>query len=301
MMFSNEKLTLLIVEDVSADIDILNHILQRHYTLLIAKTGEAAVRMAAEQKPDLILLDIILPDMTGFAVLTALKKSDETRQIPVIVITAVNDTQYEEKGLSLGAVDYITKPFHNTVVLARIKTHMHILRYVRAIEHLGLVDTLTGLPNRRSFDDRLGVEWGRALRDGTGLSLLMIDVDQFQSFNETNGYPHGDILLLEIAKEICRTLKRPADLATRLENDRFAVLLPNTDKEGAVLIGNEIRTGVEALVVPHIDDQRPLSATVGVGVAFASPDAEHSCDALIARAEEKLREAKETGRNRVCS
>lgn len=300
MMNSHIKSSILIIEDVNADIDILNHILKKHYTLYIAKSGEAALKMAVEQKPDLILLDIILPDMTGFAVLEKLKESNETRGIPVIIITAINNAQYEEKGLSHGAVDYITKPFHNTVVLARIKIHMQILHYIRTIEQLGLIDSLTGVANRRGFTSRTGMEWDRAAENRKPLGLLLIDVDSFKAFNDAFGRPQGDLMLQETAMAVGGILKRPADLLARWEDDAFAVLLPSTEPHGAISLAEEIRKEIESLDVRHLEHSQKTPITVSIGVASTVPSEGQTFGDLIAAAERLLNEAKQSGKNKVC-
>lgn len=289
----------LIVEDVNSDIDVLNHILKSHYEVLVAKSGETALKMAVEHQPDLILLDIILPDMTGFSVLSGLKESNLTRGIPVIILTGINNAQYEEKGLSLGAVDYITKPFHNTVVLARIKTHIRILHYIRTIEQLGLIDSLTGLPNERNFLHQLEAEWGRATRDQSPLGLLVIDIDNFVQYNQTHGQPQGDILLQWVAQAISESLKRPADTSARLKSDEFAVLLPNTDKKGAASIAEEIRCGIETMSVPCPEKSVSHSSTVCIGVVSFTPKIETGPEGVIVEAEKAIAEAKKRGPNSV--
>lgn len=303
-MNTNGRQSILIVEDVTTDIDLLNHILKNHYTVYIAKTGRAALDSVAELRPDLILLDIVLldivlPDMTGFAVLSDLKETAETKEIPVIIITGISNIQYEEKGLMLGAVDYITKPFHNTVVLARIKIHLQLIRYVKTITRLGLIDPVTDLPNHRGFENRIGVEWARAIREKHSLSLLIVDIDGLEALLEKYGRIQGDILLQKIVWAIGDSFHRPADLVARLENDRFAVLLPNTDLKGATLMAEEVRSKMEDMPPPLIDDGSSFVTTVSIGVASAVPEIPDLLPPFLALARQRADRAGELGGNRV--
>lgn len=288
------------MEDVATDIEELNKILKDHYSLHFARTGQEALEVAVALIPDMILLDIILPDMTGFAVLEKLKDIPETKDILVIIITGISSTQYEEKGLMLGAVDYITKPFHNAVVTARIRTHIRILQYIRAITQLGLHDALTGLPNRRYFDRQIAIEWARGCRDQTPLGLLMLDIDHFKTYNDTYGHVQGDVVLRETAKTLNGILKRPADLTARFGGEEFAVLLPNTELAGAKMVAEEIRIRIEAMRIPFQKDRKEHSITLCVGGAVMQPTRDVPYEELILEADKYLYQAKDSGRNRVC-
>ena len=204
------------------------------YVLEVAHSGPEGLDKALEHRPDLILLDIIMPGMNGFEVLGKLKESIETSSIPVIIITGLEDADNEEKGLLLGAVDYITKPFKEAVVLARIKTHRMIVEQMRMIEQQSLVDQLTNVMNRRSFDFHIGVLWSQAIRQKEPLSVLMIDIDHFKKFNDTYGHQMGDTVLQLTAGAISAALQRASDLVFRWGGEEFTVLLPDTSPEGAV-------------------------------------------------------------------
>ena len=214
-MSDEPSYSILVVDDDKSSIDVLNRILRPMYTVYVAKTGAMALRRAREDKPDLILLDIVMSDMSGFGVLSELKQSPETRAIPVICITGLNDAKDEEKAFFLGAADYITKPFNNAIVKARVKNQMDAIRHIRTIERLGLIDALTDLPNRRCFDNQIALEWSRATREGTPISLLMIDVDRFKHYNDTYGHPQGDVALQAVARVLAASLHRRTDLAAR--------------------------------------------------------------------------------------
>lgn len=294
-----KKPGILIVEDINSNIDVLDYILKADYTVFIAKTGKSALKKAQSTPIDLILLDIILPDMTGFNVLTELKSTDSTLDIPVIFITGLNNVQNEEKSFALGAVDYITKPFHNSVLLARIKTHIKLARQIRALKKAGSVDELTSLPNRNAFERQLTKEWNRAIREKTSIGLLAIDVDRFGDYNQQFGAAQGDLLLQIFAKTISKTLKRPADFVTRVGADEFAVLLPNTDAIGIKSIAESIARRLEQAVIPDVNTDRMTTATACIGTAFAEPEPESSVEDFVALSQTRLSKAKQTGENSI--
>lgn len=294
-MSNNVKPNILIVEDTSADIDLLTHILGRHYTLFVAKTADAAKTMIRQCRPDLILLDIVLPDRTGFALLADLKESPQTRDIPVIIITSLDNTRDEEKGLNLGAVDYITKPFHSTITLARIKTHVQILQYLRTIERLGLVDVLTELPNRHCFEMQLGVEWARAIREKTSLSLLMVDMNRFREYTSAYGRLQADELLRAVARAIAATVKRPGDQVARFGMDEFALLLPNTELDGAVNLARILAEEIVSIPPPRVAEERTVPISASIGVVSTFPTMQYGMDDLLKLADCNLLKARKSG------
>jgi diguanylate cyclase (GGDEF)-like protein len=299
-MESNGKYRVLVVDDEKSNLMVLHKILSPEYTIFTAKSGGEGLRRAAADRPDLILLDIIMPDMDGFEVLKKLKESPDTFNIPVVFITGLDTEADEERGLLLGAVDYITKPFKNAIVIARVKTHIQIVRQIRMIERLGLVDPLTDIPNRRCFDDRLRTEWKRAIRDKKPIAFMMMDVDKFKAYNDTYGHPQGDVLLKTIAGIFASAARRPGDLAARLGGEEFGVLLPDTDLSGALEIAEDIRSRVESTRVPAAEG-KITAATISIGVVSLVPSKADSIEDLIAQADRCLYTAKKTGRNRICS
>jgi diguanylate cyclase (GGDEF)-like protein len=292
---------ILAVDDEKSNLMVLNSILAAEYTVCAARTGEDALRLCAEDPPDLILLDIVMPGMDGFEVLRRLKKSPETRMIPVIIVTGLNTDADEEKGLLLGAVDYITKPFKNAIVTARVKTHIQIVHQIRMIERLGLIDPLTNIPNRRCFDDRMGIEWRRAARDGKHLSFLMMDLDNFKDYNDTWGHPQGDTLLKVAARIFAAAARRPGDLAARIGGEEFGVILPDTDLKSAQKVAEEIRSRLESALVFTADGKTETRATISIGVASLIPTNDALIADFISTADRRLYAAKGSGRNRICS
>jgi len=293
-----KKNTLLIVDDENANLKVLSHILGSDYTIYTATNGVSAIQKAKELKPDLILLDILMPEMDGYEILSTIKETEEINKTPVVFITGLDSVEDEEKGLSLDAADYITKPFSAPIVKLRVRNQIQIVNQLRTIERLSLVDQLTGIANRRSFDGRLNIEWKQAIREKTSLSLLMMDLDKFKSFNDTYGHQQGDLVLKKVAEIFTMSLKRPADFTARWGGEEFIVLLPNTPLEGAVDVAENIRTDIEKSPI-LFSDGTVKRITISIGVTAVFPDKSSSIDAFIADADKALYLAKEAGRNRV--
>ena len=291
-----KKFKILIVDDERSNILTLNHILKPTYQTLAAIDGKTALAIAKENTPDLILLDVIMPDISGFEVLAELKHNDHTRRIPVVFITGLDSIEDEEKGFALGAADYITKPFHSAIVNARVKMQLQMVEYVRTIERLSRIDMLTDLTNRRGFDEQLILEWQRAKREQEPLSILMIDIDKFKNYNDTYGHLKGDACLQTLAATLKQTLKRGTDMAARWGGEEFAVLLQNTDINGAMSVAENIRANVEETPIFGSD----ISVTVSIGVKAIIPTESDAMDDFINAADKALYCAKDLGRNRVC-
>jgi diguanylate cyclase (GGDEF)-like protein len=294
-----EKDTILVVDDDKFNLNVLSHILKSQYNVHVAKSGKQALKRVEQDKPDLILLDVLMPDMDGYEVLTELKNSDETRHIPVIFITGLTNAEAEEKGFFLGAVDYITKPFNNSIVMARVRNQLQIVHQIRTIERLGMIDALTNVPNRRSFDESIEFEWNRAIREQSFLSLLFMDVDFFKKYNDTYGHPQGDVLLQEIVRITSDTLRRSTDRVFRYGGEEFTVILPNTPVNAAVSIADTIRRNVQRTQIQNLNNSQPTAITVSIGVAGCAPQKGDSYNDLLERADSALYKAKGSGRNCV--
>ena len=298
MIAKTEKNSLLIVDDEKYNIVALNQILSPEYTVYAAKSGQDAIEIANEHLPDVILLDILMPEMDGYEVIAALKSSPKTRDIPVIFITGLSDAPDEEKGLHLGAADYISKPFSTAIVKLRIKNQIQTLNYIHTIELLSLMDQLTNIPNRRSFDERLHLEWGRAIRDETPISILILDFDNFKEYNDIHGHKQGDKALQGVAKILMQELKRAVDFVARWGGEEFVVLLPNTDRDKALIIAERMRASIEATQIP-LPDGQTSKITISIGVNAKIPAPIDSADDFLYHADKALYAAKNGGRNRV--
>ncbi|MDR3121186.1 MAG: diguanylate cyclase [Clostridiales bacterium] len=295
----NEKHSILIVDDSMLNVMALSKILSPDYTLITGKNGHEAIALAEEKLPDIILLDVIMPGISGFDALAIMKENAAIRKIPVIFITGMDHEKDEERGFMLGAVDYITKPFRNVSVKVRVNTHLQISRQMRLNERLGMIDPLTEIPNRRGFDDRCALEWKRAVRDRQPISFLMMDVDKFKAYNDTYGHLQGDELLKSLARVLTSTIKRSSDFVARLGGEEFVALLPNTDMKGAFTLAEAIRSNVEAMRIQTIDGATETSVTLSIGLSATMPSKEGDMSLFISRADKCLYRAKEQGRNRV--
>jgi diguanylate cyclase (GGDEF)-like protein len=298
-MYESAKNSVLIVDDENSNIMALTHILSPVYTVYAAKNGRKAIEAAEKYLPDVVLLDIIMPEMDGYAVMSSLKNSEKTRDIPVIFITGLGNADDEEKGLNMGAADYISKPFSPAIIKLRVKNQIKMLNQLRIIEQISMLDQLTSIPNRRGFDSRMDMEWVRAIRENTLISVLIIDVDKFKVYNDTYGHQQGDAVLKAVAITVAQSLNRPGDFAARWGGEEFVVLLPNTDPDGALHIAETIRLNVSNVTIPCTDGT-DTKVTVSIGVKTQSPGQNSSRDSFISEADKALYKAKELGRNRVC-
>ncbi|MGE0084592.1 MAG: diguanylate cyclase [Desulfococcaceae bacterium] len=294
----NNRQKILIVDDEPANIRILGSALKEEYNISFATGGEQALKIAGSDT-DLILLDIMMADMNGYEVCRKLKSSSKTRNIPVIFITTMSNEEDETRGLDAGAVDYITKPFSMAIVKARVRTHLELKRHRDMLEHLSSFDGLTGIPNRRRFDEFLEQEWKRAVRDASFLSLIMIDIDYFKSFNDTYGHCAGDDCLRKVAKTLAESVSRPSDLVARYGGEEFAAVLPKTDKEGAVFVAETMRKKIESLGIPHRKPETGGRLTVSIGTATVIPTPNTELSALINCSDSALYDAKHSGRNQL--
>ena len=294
---SAERNSILIVDDESLNITALNHILGGDYTIFVEKHGKDAFEAAKELSPDLIILDIIMPEMDGFEIIATLKGNHDTREIPVIFITGLGGPESEERGLALGAVDYIHKPFNPAIVKLRVRNQLQIVNQMRMINHLSITDTLTNTANRRHFNTRLNYEWQRSIRERTPLSLFLIDVDRFKNYNDTYGHLQGDVALRSIADSIGKRLYRTTDLLARWGGEEFAVLLPNTHAQGARIVAEDIRASIEKGVFPFGDIHTYL--TVSIGANCIVPGQQNCMDFFVQCADKALYDAKNSGRNKV--
>jgi len=300
MSENKKEFTILITDDTKANLEVLSGILSPVYNILISRNGPRAIELAKEHKPDLILLDVLMPDMSGFEVITKLKENEITNRIPVIFITGLAGAEDEERGFFLGAVDYIAKPFNKAIVKARVNTHIRIVDQMRTIERIGLIDPLTKISNRRGFENRLNVEWNRAFRERTPISILVIDIDKFKDYNDTYGHQQGDAILKAFSEVSTKTLMRAVDFAARWGGEEFVILLPGTDMAGSSEVAERVRKNVENMEV-FTEDGDETRITVSIGVNSLIPDANSNIMDFIKKADQALYKAKEMGRNTVAT
>jgi diguanylate cyclase (GGDEF)-like protein len=291
---------LLAVDDQPVNIQAIYQIFSGDHQVFMATSGEQALKLAATQQPDLVLLDVVMPGMDGHEVCRRLKADEATRDVPVIFVTAQSDEAAETQGLALGAVDFITKPINPAIVRARVKTHITLKSQSDLLRQWVYMDGLTGVHNRRYFDERLAGEWSRASRSGTELSLVLLDVDCFKRYNDLYGHLAGDACLRRVAECLRLPLKRPGDLVARYGGEEFVCLLPDTGLRGALELAQQLGAAVEALGIPHADSAAGPVVTVSLGVCCATHGAHGAADALVSAADAQLYRAKGGGRNRIC-
>ena len=294
-----EPQKVLIADDDPINRQVLAELLKPDYTVLLAKNGEQALERAARFAPDLLLLDVMMPDMNGFDVLRRLRADPATAQLAVIFVSGLDRPEDEANGLKLGAADYIAKPFNATVVMARVALHLQMVRQRRMLERLANVDGLTELANRRRFDEVYGQEWARAQRSGTPLSIALLDIDAFKQFNDHYGHPAGDRALRAVARVARAAMRRPAVLAARYGGEELVLLLPETGAEEARGVVDGLCAALAALQLPHAASGVAPVLTVSVGGATLGTHGAETAAALFEAADNHLYRAKQTGRDRV--
>ncbi|MBF0098087.1 MAG: diguanylate cyclase [Magnetococcales bacterium] len=306
--FSSHLPHLLIIDDDRDAALLLHTILKGEGTLSTADGGLAGLAMVQEKFPDLILLDADMPQISGFEVCAALKADPRLAKIPVIFVTGCADVASETRALQLGAVDFISKPFSPLVVKARVRNHLLLKQHIDSLQQLAAIDGLTGIANRRSFDEALEMEWRRAARRGEPLALMLLDVDFFKRYNDHYGHPAGDLCLRHIAQVLSTVAQRPGDLAARYGGEEFAILAPNTHLEAIYHLAEELCERVRQLQLPHERSEVAPWVTVSIGVCSVLVPGDGSTGSgrpvdsplsLVQAADRGLYRAKQAGRNRV--
>jgi two-component system chemotaxis family response regulator WspR len=279
-----------------------------------------AVAMAERIRPTVILQDLVMPGIDGLELVRQYRQTELLRDLPIIVLSSKEDPKVKSQAFAAGANDYLVKLPDTIELIARIRYHSRAYQALRqrdeayralrlsqqqllesnlALQQAMKMDGLTGLSNRRHFDEYLDIEWKRARREQKELSLLMIDVDYFKLYNDSFGHVMGDDALRSVAHVIAQSFSRPGDLAARYGGEEFAVILPNTSDDGARSLAEEARRAVETLAIAHVAPVADATLTVSIGVATLVPDRDMQPVALIQRADAGLYEAKESGRNCV--
>lgn len=290
---------IMIVDDAAVNVRTLVNALMMEYEVMVATSGKDAIDIACKEIPDLILLDVVMPEMDGYEVCKILKTDPHTRHIPIIFVTGRGEDKDELAGLELGAVDYITKPFSLPIVQARVRTHLELKRYRDLLENYSFIDGLTGIPNRRRFDEFLNIMWRQAIRQNAQISLIMMDVDHFKAYNDHYGHQAGDECLRAVARGLMSAKRRATDLVARYGGEEFVCVLPSTDEDGAQVVAEQFRNRIEELCIPHGFSSVADHLTLSLGIATMIPQFEESFSAIIVQADQALYKAKLGGRNRV--
>ena len=306
--------SLLLVDDDPGAIQLMGRILAEEGKLRFATSGADALRLARQTPPDLILLDAEMPGMGGFEVCAALKSDPALAAVPVVFVTAHRDEAFEVAGFAVGAVDFIAKPVNPQLLLVRVRSQLHTKRMADELRINAATDALTGIANRRRFDETLRREWLRARRAREPLALVLVDVDHFKLFNDHHGHPAGDACLRRVARALSGACLRPADSVARYGGEEFALILPQTPLLGAEHVARRLLDAVEGLTIAHEGSPVAPVVTVSAGIACyaergsgfqqgaAEPeeDLERSIRHLIDAADAGLYAAKRAGRAGVC-
>jgi diguanylate cyclase (GGDEF)-like protein len=296
---------ILVVDDVEDNLEILEDLLTFDgHNVQTARSGIAAMQRVQESRPDLILLDILMPGMDGFEVCSQLKANESTRDIPVIFVSSMVDIDNKVKGFKVGGVDYINKPFHHAEILVRVNTHITLLRLRKdletrnaELERLANTDYLTNLYNRRRFFLSAEKMYTESLLTGYPISFTLLDLDFFKQVNDTHGHMIGDQVLVHVAGLI-RKFCRENDMVARYGGEEFAILHPNTGGPAALQVVEEIRINVEE--TPFVSEKDEIGMTFSAGIVDAKTCVDcPRIDDVLALADKALYRAKHVGRNRV--
>lgn len=325
---SSMKGNILLIDDLPENLKLLTDLLsQLGYVVRSAVSGSRGIRSAKLKCPDIILLDINMPEMNGYQVCQALKNDPDLYNIPILFISTLDEIFDKLKAFQAGGVDYITKPFQIEEVVARIEAHLTIKRQQQVLkieiikrkqaeielqkindqlqevnhklELLLNLDGLTQIANRRRFNDSLLFNWQHHQREQKSLALIIIDIDYFKLYNDSYGHQGGDDCLIQVAQAIAKVPQRIVDLVARYGGEEFAVILPNTSIEGALIIAESIKQAIAELAIPHQNSLVSDRITLSLGVASLIPTNEQGLETLIIHADTALYTAKKRGRNQA--
>ena len=313
-MTAKQAARILVVDDNPDNIRIIARFLQPDYKVQVAMDGAAALELLDRtERADLVLLDVTMPGIDGFEVCRRIRANKSTADVPVLFLTAHDETECILQGFKCGGNDYVVKPFVAPVLLARVNMQLELLRSRRELKQtnekllkandellfMSHTDGLMKIANRRYFDKTLHKEWQRGIRSGHQLSLLIIDVDHFKRYNDHYGHLKGDDCLKQVAAVISSCVRRPSDLVARYGGEEIAVILPNTQPDGALKIAELIRTAILQAAIPHEASPVNPCLTISIGIAGVAPQIDITKELLIETADAALYQAKAGGRNCV--
>lgn len=289
---------LLVVDDQPLNIHAMHRVFRGEHDIFMATSGVEALAFCRATPPDLILMDVRMPGMSGLEVCRALKADPATAPIPVIFVTGMGTQDDENVCWNAGCVDFIAKPVNITTLRHRVRAHLLLKQQSDLLRQTAWLDGLTGLANRRQFDQRLDEDWQHCQRDGCPLSLVVVDIDHFRRFNDRYGHLAGDDCIRKVAGVVRAGARRPADLPARLGGEEFVLLLPKIGADATALLAGQVEAQVRALQIPHVDGEQGV-VTVSAGHATGVPQAGGTRDSLVAAADAAMYAAKAAGRGRI--
>jgi two-component system chemotaxis family response regulator WspR len=321
MSESTYQVRVLLVDDQLIIVEAVRRMLAAHPDIDFhyVTAPKAAHAAALALRPTVILQDLVMPGADGFQLIAGYRADEALREVPVVVLSTKEEAKLKAHGFAVGANDYLIKLPDQLELVARIRHHSRgyigllqrdaayrslrasqdeLARANQELQKLAALDGLTGIANRRRFDEAIATEWQRARRQQGSLALLLCDVDRFKAYNDGLGHPAGDLCLKKVAAVMTEQLKRPADLAARYGGEEFAILLPDTGVDGALKLAEDCRRHLEGLALPHPGGVGAV-VTMSIGVAVGTPSKGGSIEALVAAADAALYDAKRGGRNRV--
>lgn len=325
-MSRKNYIDILIVDDRPENLLVLESILYNmECNIIKATSGNEALSLMFDYNFALVLLDVQMPEIDGFEIAELMRSNSRTRFTPIIFVTAISkEKKCIFKGYEVGAVDYLFKPIEPVVLQSKVKFFIELYNQNKIIEqqktlleikikelselkatnfnleNLSYTDGLTGISNRRNFDSYIEMSWNNCLNSNKPLSLIMMDIDYFKLYNDNYGHIKGDDCLKAVAKELSKSAKRTLDLSARYGGEEFVIILPETHKDGAEIIAEEIRKNIINLDIPHESSPISKNVTLSLGVTTMVPNNQHTISEFINDADKALYEAKSLGRNRTC-
>jgi len=289
--------TILIVDDDKPNRKMLKELLQEQAKIIFAKNGEQAKNLARKHHPDLILMDVIMPDLSGFDVIETLKNDPETMNISVIFITGLANNDDEAKGFDLGGCDYIYKPFKSNIVIARVMMHLELIRQRKLLDEIAHIDALTGVHNRRKMDIVLAEEVATNKKENSCLVVAIIDIDFFKQFNDNYGHGAGDVALRQVGQALCEVSQRPRDFVARYGGEEFVVILPDCDQVNAENILNNFTQAIDDKMIRHEFSSISNLLTISIGAVVVKSSVSTSVANIMKQADSLLYQAKHNGRD----
>lgn len=293
----DKAFTILCIDDESVNLKVLASIFQDHYKVIVSKNAQQGFIKAQEAKPDLILLDVVMPNESGFDLIKKLKSHPALKHIPVIFITGLQSVEDEEKGLTLGACDYIQKPFNYGIVRARVNTHLEIIRQRKLLENLAHIDSLTELPNRRKWDLDSIHAWRSAASQNQPMVVGIVDIDHFKKFNDHYGHQEGDIVLRKVSNTIKRILFDYQGNIYRCGGEEFYFYMNNCPTNEVQAAIDHCVQGVLALEIEHPHTEHAPFLSISLGAVSVTPNPSIHMDDVVKEADEVLYEVKNSTRN----